>query len=85
MITCRDLVELMLELESGTLEIEHQNNVKQHLNGCASCAAYFETYRLTIHMSRRLPRAPLPEQLKRKLLEIMEESDFASNPTEKND
>jgi anti-sigma factor RsiW len=60
MMTCRQLVEKLLEFLDGELPPEQHALAQDHLQRCPPCVAYVETYRLTIHLSRRLPPAPLP-------------------------
>lgn len=68
MITCRELVELLIDFVSGELPPEHRARVEQHLSRCPPCVNYVETYRLTIRLTRQLPREEeLPAELKRRL------------------
>jgi len=74
MITCRELAELLLDFVAGQLPPERREHVEQHLGLCSSCVAYLEGYRLTVRMTRQLPRPPLPPDLARQLLALLEES-----------
>ena len=62
MITCRELVELLIDFVSDELPEGHRARVEQHLAHCPPCVAYLESYQLTIKMTRRLPATPLPEE-----------------------
>ncbi len=73
MITCRELADLLFGLTSGCLRSEQQAHAEEHLSSCPSCAAYLESYRLTIRLSRQLPRLALPVHLARRLRAILEE------------
>lgn len=77
MITCRELIEVLLDFESGELAAEPREHVERHLEHCSSCVAFLETYRLTIKLSRRLPRPALPVALKQRLEAILTHSDEA--------
>lgn len=66
-MNCRQLIELLLDFVAGELPPEHCHTVEQHLHCCPPCAAYLETYRLTIRLTRRLPCAPIPPELERRL------------------
>lgn len=66
-MTCREVAEVLLEFESGELPREHRARALQHMDDCPSCVAFVESYRLTIQISRRLPRPILPEQLQHSL------------------
>jgi len=48
--------------------------VDHHLRLCSSCAAYAESYRCTVRLSRHLPRLPLPLELQQRLQAILEET-----------
>jgi anti-sigma factor RsiW len=73
MITCRELAELLFDIASGQLAPEYREHVEEHLNLCPSCVAYLESYRLTIQMTRQLPRSPLPLHFARQLRALVEE------------
>jgi anti-sigma factor RsiW len=73
MITCRELAELLIDYVSGDLPPEHCERLAHHLRLCPPCVAYLETYRLTIKLTRRLPDAPVPTQLKERLRVALEE------------
>jgi anti-sigma factor RsiW len=91
MITCRELAELLFDFIAGQLPREHREYVEQHLGLCPSCVAYLEGYRLTVQMTHQLPRPPLPPDLARQLLALLEESERnqiafdqgSSQPTER--
>ena len=77
MITCRQLVELLLDYVSGELPPEHRDLVEKHLGHCPPCVAYVESYQITIKTTRQLASAHLPPGLADRLLaslkEILEE------------
>jgi anti-sigma factor RsiW len=67
MITCRELVELLIDYVSGELPPEKYAHLEQHLNRCPPCVTYIETYKLTIRLSRKLPCKPPPPELMQRL------------------
>jgi anti-sigma factor RsiW len=71
MITCRELAELLFDLSRGELSPEQAKHVEEHVHECCHCAAYVETYHLTIDLTRKLPRPPLPTHLVKKLETIV--------------
>ena len=74
MMTCQQLVELLIDFVSGELSQEHQALVERHLRICPPCVHYVETYKLTIQLTRQLPRhQPLPEALKERLWKALQE------------
>jgi anti-sigma factor RsiW len=73
-ITCRQLVELLIDFVSGELDEEQREYVEQHLQKCPPCVTYLETYQITIQITRQLPPAPLPPQLVERLRAALEEN-----------
>ncbi|HZU36253.1 MAG TPA: zf-HC2 domain-containing protein [Gemmataceae bacterium] len=67
MMTCRELIQLLIDFVSGELPPEHQALVQQHLQTCPPCVAYLQTYQHTIRLARQLPCQPLPPDLDRRL------------------
>ena len=67
MMNCRELVEKLLDFLADELPPEHRDRIREHLRACPPCVAFVETYRITITLSRRLPRAPLPPDLEQRL------------------
>jgi hypothetical protein len=74
MITCRDVIAALDDLLAGALALEQGERIEQHLAGCRSCAAYRETYRLTIEAARQLPVAPLPSGLGERVWATLKEN-----------
>jgi anti-sigma factor RsiW len=62
-MTCRQLVEILLDYVAGDLPPEQSDLIRQHLCRCPPCVTYLETYQLTIKLSRQLPPAPVPHEL----------------------
>jgi anti-sigma factor RsiW len=60
MKSCKDLADALYELVEGEVTVEVRRALELHLVECPPCAALVETYRLTIHLSRKLPPAPMP-------------------------
>jgi len=57
---CQKIAEALYELVEGEVAVEVRRELELHCDECPPCAALVETYRLTIHLSRKLPPAPLP-------------------------
>jgi anti-sigma factor RsiW len=60
MMTCRELLDVLLEFVSGELTPDQVQRIEQHLNKCPPCFVFVHTYRLTIQLARQLPPNPLP-------------------------
>lgn len=62
-MTCRDLVNLLIDYVSDELPPEQAEHIRQHLAKCPPCVTYVETYHLTIKLTRRLPPVAPPAAL----------------------
>jgi anti-sigma factor RsiW len=67
MMTCGELLELLLDFVSGELRQNEVQRIKDHLNDCSPCVAILNTYRLTIQLARQLPCNPLPPPCEQRL------------------
>jgi anti-sigma factor RsiW len=47
-MTCRELVELLIDFVSDELPAEHRLRIEQHLRRCPPCEAYLASYQMTI-------------------------------------
>ena len=66
-MTCRELVELLIDFVSDELPAEHRQRVEQHLRRCPPCVAYLDSYQVTIRLTKQLPCEPLPPELEARL------------------
>jgi anti-sigma factor RsiW len=80
MMTCRQLVELLIDFVSGELPEADRALVKKHLDDCPPCLVYLETYQLTIRVSRQLPPHPLPASLLEQLAACLREMQGGEPP-----
>jgi predicted anti-sigma-YlaC factor YlaD len=67
MITCREVIDLLLNLAADELSPLHRVPVEEHLRCCSACHAYWESYQLLIRWSRRLSMVPLPPEVAERL------------------
>ena len=67
MMTCRQLVELLIDFLDGELPEERRRHLEEHLQFCPPCLTYLETYKVTIQLTRRLPDTPPPPELLERL------------------
>jgi hypothetical protein len=70
-LQCRQIAELLGEYFDGTLPRRVAELLEWHVDGCAPCVAFLNTYRSTIHATRQLPDTPMPAELKKRLLEVL--------------
>jgi anti-sigma factor RsiW len=73
MMTCRQLVEQLLDFVSEDISPELRACICEHLCSCPPCEVLVETYKITIRLSRQLPRAPLPAGLQERLRAALRE------------
>jgi anti-sigma factor RsiW len=67
MMTCRELVEHLIDFLEGEMPEDRRQHIQQHLDLCGPCLAYLETYKVTIRLTRRLPDVPPPPELLQRL------------------
>ncbi len=74
-MTCRELVEFLMDYVENELGAEERGVFEAHLGECPTCVDYVESYRETVRLGETLcedPDGPLPadvpEQLVRGIL-----------------
>jgi anti-sigma factor RsiW len=70
-VTCRDAIALMSEFLEATLTAELLAELEAHLRDCPPCQAYLATFRKTRQLTGQVERAPMPEDMKRRLREFL--------------
>ena len=53
MLTCRDAISRLADLEDGELARADRQNTRRHLAGCEGCLPYWRSYRTTVALARR--------------------------------
>jgi anti-sigma factor RsiW len=77
-IECRQIAELLGDYFDGSLPKATRELIEWHIDGCAPCVAFINTYRGTIAATRRLPDVPMPVELKKRLIAVLK---TAGEPT----
>lgn len=72
MITCHELVDLLYEFVADELAAPKRDLVERHLQECRPCLAYWESYRITVALARRLPCPPPPPDVLERLRSALE-------------
>jgi len=67
-LECRQIAELLGDYFDGSLPNHLRELLEWHIDGCQPCVAFINTYRETISVTRRLPEAPMPVELKKRLI-----------------
>jgi hypothetical protein len=74
MMTCRDLVELLVDFDFDQLSAEWREPIEQYLGCCSQCSAYVKSHRTLVEITRRMPATPLPPRLEQRLQTILREN-----------
>jgi anti-sigma factor RsiW len=74
-MTCRELMEFLLDYDSGELSREERAGFEAHLAECPDCVAYLRAYRRTIALEKDAFGSPddpqcaeMPEELVQAIL-----------------
>jgi anti-sigma factor (TIGR02949 family) len=78
-LTCKQIVEILQQFLDGELETSQCDGIRIHLESCTPCVAYIDTYKLTINISRKLKREPLPDALQQRLSKAVSEMKAAKS------
>jgi len=70
-IECRQIAELLGDYLDGSLPRETRELIDFHIDGCAPCVAFLNTYRGTVDAARLLPDVTMPPELKKRLLTVL--------------
>ena len=70
-LTCRNVIELLLEYLEEALDPETVAALKCHLDGCAPCRAYLRTYGRSRRLVGDVARNEMPAELKDRLRELL--------------
>ena len=70
-LTCRDVIDLLLDYLDGNLGADRVEQLERHLLDCPPCIAYLNTYKRTRELTGRVARAEMPEEMKARLREFL--------------
>ncbi|MDH3584299.1 MAG: hypothetical protein OER86_08805 [Phycisphaerae bacterium] len=74
MMTCRELIEFLLDYHEQRLPDSQRTEFEKHLVDCPCCKHYLDSYRETVHTAQSVcrgqhePPADMPEQLVQAIL-----------------
>ena len=73
---CRRTKKLLYEFVEDELPPDTHRKLEHHLGDCPACLDYVKSYRATIELMHRhcLPSRPMPESLKQKLHEFIQQN-----------
>lgn len=70
---CQDIVGLLADYLDDSLDSAIARRLQAHLEGCAPCIAFVNTYKGTVKAARQLKEADIPPELKDRLLSFLRE------------
>jgi len=70
-IECRQIAELLGDYLDGSLPRHTRELIEFHIDGCAPCVAFINTYRGTIDATATLRDIAIPSELKKRLLTVL--------------
>ncbi len=79
-IECRQIAELLGDYLEGTLPRETRELIEWHIEGCAPCVAFVNTYRGTIGAATKLREVEIPTELKKRLLAVLRSQRASPEP-----
>jgi putative zinc finger protein len=70
---CRRIAELLGDYLEGTLPKQTAQALEGHIDGCAPCVAFVNTYRGTVNATKTLQDVEIPAELKTRLLSFLQQ------------
>jgi hypothetical protein len=70
-VECRQIAELLADYLEGSLPRQTAELLEWHIDGCAPCVAFVNTYRGTVQATQRLREVEIPAELKKRLLAFL--------------
>jgi anti-sigma factor RsiW len=70
-IECRQIGDLLGDYIDGSLPTQTRELIDWHIDGCAACVAFVNTYRGTVNAARTFRDVPIPVELKKRLLAVL--------------
>ena len=68
---CRRIAELLGDYLDGTVPKETRELIEWHIESCAPCVAFVNTYRGTVNAAKKLRETQIPPELKQRLLSVL--------------
>ena len=67
MLRCRDILDLILAYQEGTLDPTERQAFEAHIADCVNCWRFLETYRETVALGQRLRQEEIPPDVRERL------------------
>jgi anti-sigma factor RsiW len=66
-MTCKEAIDVLGDYLEESLTPDLADALERHLRDCAPCRAYLNTYRKTRDLIGKAGRAPMPDEMKKRL------------------
>ncbi len=73
MISCKDVVDLIMDYIENSLEPEAVKDFDKHIDGCECCHGFINTYKRTISLTNQISREEIPDELYSRLSTLLKE------------
>jgi len=74
-IGCPECMDLLADYVDGALPRDQAELLEWHIEGCAPCVAFVNTYKGTVDAAKRLRQTTLPPELRERLIAFLQRSD----------
>ena len=71
MFTCKNAVDLLVELVDGDLPPEEEQRLMAHINACPPCVDFLKTYKATTGLCKRALAKKMPQEMASKLTDFL--------------
>jgi len=79
-IECRQIADLLGDYLDGSLPKATRELLEWHIEGCAPCVAFVNTYRGTVIAATKLREVEIPAELKKRLLSVLRNQQATHRP-----
>lgn len=63
MISCKEMVDLIMDYLDGRLDPETSKDFDMHIEGCIDCYAFLNTYKKTVTLTHQISCEEIPDEL----------------------
>ena len=71
MLTCQEVVNLLVEYLDGTLDVQTAKALEGHLEGCVACHNFIKTYKATAAWVKEITYEEIPDEFKDRLASFL--------------
>lgn len=71
-LSCEEINRFIVDFLDGNMDEPRRSAFGIHLHHCSNCAAFLNQYRHTIRLTRAARDIPIPEELVRRTIDILQ-------------